>query len=326
MGGYGNPGLQSFMQSFKNVGVGADYITNADTSANAELSARMRNAACKECREEICGKLGQELARNKDEQEKAMLASASYGDPNAPLPPGYRRATDQDLRDLGLLDADGNSLLELEGHPDFNAEVFAKNDGSYVIGFQGTNATSWDDWKSNFGQGAGKDTAYYETAAAIGKRVREMQIENVSFVGHSLGGGLASTASGASGLLAQTFNAAGLHENTLSGLDYADPSLVSATYVIGDILNGLQDHSPMRSAYGIRRGIEPADSWKMSDLYGLGGAAVGLFTGPGGAVVGGTAGVAGTRGVRLHLMDAVKSALEKEHQEIVKKMRENGCA
>lgn len=74
----------------------------------------------------------------------------------------------------------------------------------------------------------------------------------------NLGGGLASTASGAS-FPAQTASMQlACPESILDGLDHDDPSLVNATYVVGDILSGLQDHSPMRDAYGIRRAIDPA--------------------------------------------------------------------
>ena len=294
MGGYGNSGMQNFMHYFRNI----DYISNADSEAAQQLSADLVNSACQTCRESTCEHLKKQLAQNKDEQEKALLASASYGDPNAPLPEGYRRATDQDLKDLGLLDDNGNSLLTLKGHADFNAEVFAKNDGSYVIGFQGTNFTSRDDWKNNLRQGLGLKAAYYQRAAAIGERVKMMQVEDVSFVGHSLGGGLASTASGASGFPAQTFNAAGLSKSILDGLDHDDPSLVNATYVVGDILSGLQDHSPMRDAYGIRRAIDPAEDVSSLPVK---------------------------RNVDMHLMDSVHDALKREQGEIEKKMRYNRC-
>lgn len=296
MGGYGISGTQGFMQSFQN----ADYIANADSEAARQLSADLVNNACQTCRESTCEHLKRQLVRNKDEQEKALLADASYGNkPNAPLPPGYSRATDQDLKDLGLLDADGNSRLELEGRPDFNAEVFAKDDGSYVIGFQGTNATSLDDWRNNIDQGAGLETPYYKQARMIGQTVRQYRSEGVSFVGHSLGGGLASTASGASGFPAQTFNAAGLSKNTLSGLDYAESSLVHATSVVGDILSGAQSNIGfMREAYGIRRAIDPTED---------------------------VSSIPGWKNVDLHFMSSVHGALKKEQQEIEAKMRYNRC-
>lgn len=295
MGGYGNPGMQNFMQSFQN----ADYIANADSEAAKQLSADLVNNACQECRESTCEHLKKQLARNKDEQEKAMLASASYCDPDAPLPEGYERATDQDLQALGLLDADGNSLLTLEGHPDFNAEAFVKNDGSYVIGFQGTNMKSVSDWGANFRQGLGLETAYYKQAETIGRLAGISQPDNVSFVGHSLGGGLASAASGASGLPAQTFNSAGLSNGTLSGLDYADQSLVNATYVVGDVLSGLQDRVPgMKEAFGIRRAVEPAEGVSSMPIV---------------------------RNVKLHLMGYVHKALQEEQQKIELEMRQNRC-
>ena len=117
-----------------------------------------------------------------------------------------------------------------------------------------------------------------------------MEVENVSFFGHSLGGGLASRASGASGLPTQTFNAAGLTNKTLSRLGYADPSLVNATSVVGDILSGAQKNIwGMREAYGIRRAINPAEDVSIMPVK---------------------------RNVDLHFMSSVHGALEQEQQEI----------
>ncbi len=144
----------------------------------------------------------------------------------------------------------------------------------------------------------GLETAYYRRAATIGERVKAMEVENVSFVGHSLGGGLASTASGASGLSAQTFNAAGLSKSTLSGLGNAKPSLVNATCVVADILSRLQDHSPMRDAYGVRRAIGAAES---------------------------AGSIPGARNVELHLTGAVHDALKKEQRDIEVKRRQHKC-
>ena len=60
---------------------------------------------------------------------------------------------------------------------------------------------------------------------------------NVIFVGHSLGGGLASAAAYATNGRAVTFNAAGLHfRNRPAG---ANPS-ITAHYVSGDALTSLQ--------------------------------------------------------------------------------------
>lgn len=108
---------------------------------------------------------------------------------------------------------------------------------------------------------------------------------------------MASAASGASGLPAQTFNSAGLSNRTLSGLDYADQSSVNATYVVGEILSGLQDRVPStKEAFGIRRVVEPAE---------------------------GVSTISIVRNVKLHLMESVHKALQEEQQKIDLEMRQN---
>ena len=67
------------------------------------------------------------------------------------------------------------------------------------------------------------------------------------FVGHSLGGGLASAAAGRTGLDAITFNAAGVSK-TYRGA----PGKIVANYIRGDILSFLQDISPLPNAAGSR--------------------------------------------------------------------------
>lgn len=283
-------------------GVTAGQIQNADEGAESSLAFGSDLAVCKSCQEDYCRQAREKLAQNLKEQEEAMLAGATYGDPDAPLPEGYRRATEQDLQKLGLSDGTTN-LLKLSDEPGFNAEAFAKTDPasgaeSYVIGFKGTDLTSLSDWSNNLGQGMGNETPYYRRARRIGDRVAQSGLP-VSFVGHSLGGGLAATASGASGLPAQTFNAAGLSQATLDRLGLESPDFVRATHVQGDILNGLQDNTPLADAFGTRRAIAPtpelAQDWPVR------------------------------RNVRMHYMSSVQDSLKQEEEMIRDQMEEKGC-
>ena len=76
---------------------------------------------------------------------------------------------------------------------------------------------------------------------------------------------MASAAAVASGQPAYTFNAAGLHEDTMEGGNTdAD---VQAYYLRTDPLNAAQDHrwSPMPEAFGNRREMEPTAIWAESD-------------------------------------------------------------
>jgi len=71
----------------------------------------------------------------------------------------------------------------------------------------------------------------------------------VETTGHSLGGGMASAASVASGKASTTFNAAGLHPNTVGRYGGTpQSSSVQAYRVAGEMLTGLQE--PGLKAFG----------------------------------------------------------------------------
>jgi hypothetical protein len=81
---------------------------------------------------------------------------------------------------------------------------------------------------------------YYKKAVEIGKGLGEANAK-VIITGHSLGGGMASAASVASGLPATTFNPAGLHSATVGrygGTVHA--SDIQRYQVEGEVLDGFQ--------------------------------------------------------------------------------------
>jgi len=162
------------------------------------------------------------------------LAADVYNDtPNPPA--GWSVAGDEDLARLGLDPTD----LE-EAGSDFRARVYVDTAGDYVAAFRGTQSAA--DWKANLQQGLGLDSGHYDKALLIGERLRAAG-EDVTLTGHSLGGGLASAAAVASGLPADTFNAAGLHEDTLEAAQSggAPAPQVDAYYIDGDPLSRVQD-------------------------------------------------------------------------------------
>ena len=237
----------------------------------------------------ICLDLAKALAENQLAQEMAQLADAAYGDPGTQdgVPEGYRRASTEDLEALGLYDPDSGDDLTSPPDSDFRADVFVRqdNDGpeDYVIAFQGS--TTGEDWLNNGSQGAGLrggrldryvrekaglEMDYYNEAAEIGRLASALAPGSVSFTGHSLGGGLASTAAAASGGPAHTFNAAGLHESTLDEFapDGADATTVQAYVLEGDPLNRSQDSlwdGVMPQAFGTRRTVPTINEWAASD-------------------------------------------------------------
>lgn len=172
-------------------------------------------------------------------REHALLADDVYN--NTPKPPaGYRVA---DARDLQALDLDPQMLAQ----GDFRARVYVTGSGEqsrYTIAFRGTEGAG--DWLTNLQQGAGADSAHYRQALAIGERIGRSAIaDQVDFTGHSLGGGLASAAAIAAGRPADTFNAAGLHDNTIAQANQlrggGAAGRVDAWYVSGELLSALQD-------------------------------------------------------------------------------------
>ena len=266
----------------------------------------------------ICIDLARLLAENQEAQDLALVAEAAYGETSdAELAArGIRRATPAELEALGLVDPEsGVDLTRIEGS-DFRSEVFVRGD-EYIVGFKGT--TSREDWATNIRQGRGLETAYYSQAVEIGQTVRATAPGKVRFAGHSLGGGLASAASAVSGAPAHTYNAAGLHPNTVNGFDTATVP-VQAYYVEGDALSSLQDSvALMPDAVGRRRPLAPARDRAWTDYAG----------GAGGAVLGGLlgakAGHAAARGGRLHKMGSVNEALAAEAQALRDQADDNGC-
>jgi hypothetical protein len=158
---------------------------------------------------------------------------------------GFRAATPAEMRNIGLSPEDLRSTNSA-----FRAQVYVRNTNGtqeYVVAFRGSTSAA-SDWTANAQQAAGFRTDHYDKALRIGQLVARSGAGNVTMTGHSLGGGLASAAAVAAGRPAATFNAAGLHENTIQRANtirnnegvrgVAD---VSAFYVRGEILSALQD-------------------------------------------------------------------------------------
>lgn len=137
---------------------------------------------------------------------KAEMAGFVYG--RGALPAGTRQVTD--ASELAKLNLDP-SMLDRGA---FHAEVYATGANgaeAYTVAFRGSGGRVGD-WVTNAQQGVGLPSNHYAQALEIGRSVgRADPAIDISFVGHSLGGGLASHAANASGREAITFNAAGLH-------------------------------------------------------------------------------------------------------------------
>jgi uncharacterized Zn-binding protein involved in type VI secretion len=178
-----------------------------------------------------------------DAQDKASLADDAYKpyDPANPMVAGYKRL------DPSVDRAEFEALgLDPDNYPPSTSQLrytVYKKGNAYVAAFKGTTPTSWADWKANLMQGGGFDTPYYNEAKIVAKTMKANAAgegSGLSFTGHSLGGGLASAAAVAADAPATTFNAAGLHADTIK--DYASSPSIDAFYHPKDPLSMGQDN------------------------------------------------------------------------------------
>lgn len=183
---------------------------------------------------------------------KAQMAEHVYG--RGALPEGTRAVTDSsELARLNLEPA----MLDRGA---FHAEVYASGAPgaeAYTVAFRGSGGRAGD-WVSNGLQGVGLPSNHYARALEIGRSISRVDPSiQVDFVGHSLGGGLASHAANASGREAITFNAAGLHPiSRMQGNHVAVeagrlPGTADNFSVPGEFLTSVQEALPlMPNAFG----------------------------------------------------------------------------
>ena len=127
----------------------------------------------------------------------------------------------------------------------FQSAIFVRKDKTgtereYAYVIAGTNPLSYRDWRTNFQQRFG-ETCQYDHATENAHKIQRVAKLPVTFVGHSLGGGLASAAALYTGCSAVTFNAAGLSNPTKDhyGLNNNNAS-INAYIVKGDAVDALQ--------------------------------------------------------------------------------------
>jgi hypothetical protein len=177
--------------------------------------------------------------------EQAKLAEDVYNPSKGP-PPGWNNISDDPsaLRKYGL----EPDMLEQKGSG-FRAQVYEPDPAVFgtdmkpTVAFKGTTMSSGEDWKNNAAQALGLESSYYRNAVGIGNQLADSGAD-VEITGHSLGGGMASAASEASGMPGTTFNAAGLSKGTVAkyGGSSTDPE-IHAYRVSGEVLTGVQEQS-----------------------------------------------------------------------------------
>ena len=128
----------------------------------------------------------------------------------------------------------------------------------YYTAMRGTEPSSLADWKASSKQAFLIKSSQYEQAVDLAKDVFEATGGNVVFVGHSLGGGLASAAAYATGANAITFNASGLSWRYRRK---GKPGSIRAHYMRGEILSYMQDSSILLPNAAGRRILHRPKKW-----------------------------------------------------------------
>lgn len=138
---------------------------------------------------------------------------------------------------------------------------------NYVFATAGTQVLSGKDWIANIEQQFGIDTVQYNQALSIANNLsKEYRNSNLIFVGHSLGGGLASTMSRSTGLDAITFNSSALSHTLYKGVE--NGSKIAAYITDGDILDYVNENLLNQKVEGqIIRRISPTS--KIPNLQGI---------------------------------------------------------
>ncbi len=182
----------------------------------------------------------------------ADLYDETYGRPTGNAVDGFSRLNDDQLRKAGI---DPTALDDAK--TGFKARIYGDDEGRIVLACSGTDEGK--DWLVNLGQGLGFETTHYNQAMTLARQAKVAFGDDVVITGHSLGGGLAAAAAVATDTPAVTFNAAGVHDRTMSriGLDpdaaaqEAENGLIRRYAVKNEILTDLQERTP------VMRGLMP---------------------------------------------------------------------
>ncbi|MDX3775554.1 RHS repeat-associated core domain-containing protein [Chromatiaceae bacterium AAb-1] len=204
----------------------------------------------------------------------ALISKHVYGK-GGNLPDGISQLSNERLEEMGLAD-----MVFNDAESGFQSGLYYdSNHRSYIYALAGTNDGA--DMAENFAQGVGNFAMQYDLALRNTAAIKASVGGALTLAGHSLGGGLASMAAALNGLPANTYNAAGVHMNTLarysggmaSAVRLANSANVNAYHVIGDGLTRMQRYSTFApavpSAIGRPVVVQPANPvWGLVPFYG----------------------------------------------------------
>jgi hypothetical protein len=216
------------------------------------------------------------LERNNVAVERAKLSSHVYSSdkfPPVPEPEGWHMLGGDELGERGV-----SPEMLLDPKSGFKAALYQSSfeqPPKLVIAYAGTEDKP--DILADLKQGIGLNEKQYNEAMkladAVAKKIDPLDIETT---GHSLGGGLASAASVITGIKSYTFNAAGLHANTVKRAPYSvsrqamqdQASLIDAYRSTSDPLNNFQNALSIPKGFvapkalGIPHEVTPAAQWQ----------------------------------------------------------------
>jgi len=206
--------------------------------------------------------------------EYALLANCAYDTSVCPEPWVIVNPAGLGL-DPGIFERNGFHAVLL----------YHANRHEYVLAFEGTDPTSFADWNTNIENfnGTGNAIQYSHAVELSTKVTRALSVidptANITYTGHSLGGGQASIAAMNTGHHATVFNSASVGAQTLAN-NRVDPigheGLIDVINTVGDIVTSGQNHF-QRPAHGTHHTIGRPD---------YGGDSVSIFEGIGSHVMG----------------------------------------
>ncbi len=301
-------------------------ISMATANSTPAFLPNLGSSFCAPC---ACKAAKKRLADVQKAKVRHPFAEASYDQAKGKpvkeiIGPGgktYKNITDdaEALKKYGLSPKD----MTIEGSH-FQAAAFVNDDGQLIVSYKGSDPNV-DDWEANFKQGTGKESQYYTRARTIANKINQKRGNTPpppEFVGHSLGGGLASAAAAATGYSATTYNAAGLHANNIPlGVT---PQNIQAVKVKGEILTGYANKLPGApdTFHSEETLLDPPLSFGrdvVAPYVGrIVGGLLGSLIGPISSVVGAKGGAIVARGVMLHLNGAIKDSLEQAEKKAQK--------
>ena len=209
--------------------------------------------------------------------ESARIASHVYG-----------HKPDSFLRDLWKVSSRNFDIERNNSIVGLQSEIYesTKDEGKYIYAIAGTKElTNIPDWLTNIGQLFGMGAQHIYAVENAKKICDAVGKDNVIFVGHSLGGGVAALCAMVTDAKAITFNAAGISLPTkenyyISDLAYegnieafimdGDPLDKVQSLGLGDFMDDFKFMSPfLRRANGNIRKLYPFDEYSENNRHAI---------------------------------------------------------